>query len=60
MLAHILLHDIGRPAVVLDQLGPIVVVLSRSSNIHHVVDAAGTTQQLTTRDMVYSSPVSFL
>lgn len=60
MLAHILLHDIGRPALILNQLSPIVVVLSRSPDIHHVVDATGATKQLTTRDVVYASPVLFL
>lgn len=60
MLAHILLHGIGRPALILDQLCPIVVVLSRSPDIHHVVDTAGATEQLTAGNMVDTSSILFL
>lgn len=60
MLAHILLHGIGRPALILDQLRPIVVVLSRSPDVHHVVDTTGATKQLTARNMVNASPILIL
>jgi hypothetical protein len=60
VLAHILLHGIGRPTLVIDQLGPVIVVLSRSADIHHVVDATGATKQLSAGDMVNFSSIPFL
>lgn len=60
MLSHVLLHDICRPPFILDQLGPIVVVLPGSTDVHHVVDAAGATEESSTGDMMDPVPVPFL
>lgn len=60
MLSHISLHMLPRPSIVLYQLRPVVVILRRSSHIHHIIDAAGSTEELPPRDMVRQATVAFL
>ena len=57
MLAHVLLHRRGRPSLVTGQLSPVVVILQRSPDVHHVVDCAGATQDLSSWHMVDSAIV---
>lgn len=57
VLAHVLLHRRRRPSLVTGQLSPVVVILQRSPDVHHVVDCAGTTQDLSPWHMVDSAIV---
>lgn len=60
MLSHILLHILPRPPIVLCQLRPVIVIRSGSSHVHHIVDAAGSTEELSAGDMVRQATIAFL
>lgn len=60
VFAHVCLHDICRPALVLGELCPIIVVLCRSTHVHHVIDARGAAEKLASWDMMASTLVALL
>lgn len=60
MLPHVVLHDFGRPPLVLGESRPVVIILQGSAYVHHVVDPAGAAEKLATGYVMDSTTVSLL
>jgi hypothetical protein len=60
MLSHVLLHYLCRPPFILCKFRPIIIVLQRASDVHHIIDGTGTTEGFASRDMLDFALVSLL
>jgi hypothetical protein len=60
MLSHVPLHYLCRPPFILCKFRPVIIILQRASDVHHIVDGTGATEDFASRDMLDFAIISLL